>query len=86
VKWIFDRVLGIGETRICECRTCDQVSPDFPNEVKGDRRRSILWVRQSPDKGFEEHSSSSGLGRRKILVGADVARWRVCTKWYQSED
>jgi hypothetical protein len=39
---------------------------------------------ESPDKGFEEHFSSSGLGKEGP-GGSGRAPGGVCVKWYQSE-
>jgi hypothetical protein len=38
---------------------------DFPIRQREIIRESILWVQKSPDKGFEEHFSSSGRGKRR---------------------
>jgi hypothetical protein len=60
------------DARCRESQIRDHAIFRFPDRVKGGHRRSILWVQSSPDKGFEEQFSSSGLEEKKVLVGADV--------------
>jgi hypothetical protein len=63
----FHRVSGICETRTCDFRTRDLVKSDFPIWSR-EIIRSILWVSKTPDKGVEEHFSSSGQGKRSSCV------------------
>jgi hypothetical protein len=55
---------GICETRSCDFRTLDRARSDFliwSREII----RGILWVLESPDKGFEDIFSSSGQRKRR---------------------
>jgi hypothetical protein len=55
---------GICETRSREFKTRDLARSDFPIKQREIIRR-VLWVLESPDKGFEEHFSSSGRRKRR---------------------
>ena len=56
----FHQVSGICKTRIYVCDTRDHMRSDFLIEQRGIIGR-VLWVLEGPDKGFEEHFSSSGI-------------------------
>jgi hypothetical protein len=60
-------------------RTRDHARSDFPIR-QGRSSRSILWVQKSPDKGFEEQFSSSGLGKRRSWWERTCPGWRVCVR------
>jgi hypothetical protein len=57
------RVSGFCETRICAFRSRDTARRDFPIEGRGIIGR-VLWVLEGPEKGIEEHFSSSAWGRK----------------------
>jgi hypothetical protein len=58
--WVnIHRGLGICETRSCSFRTHNIARSDLPIWSR-EIIRGILWVLRTPDKGVEEHFSSSG--------------------------
>jgi hypothetical protein len=59
-----DRDSGIQRARIRDHKTRDHAKSDFPIWSR-EIIRSILWVLKIPDKGIEEHFSSSGQGKRR---------------------
>jgi hypothetical protein len=40
----------------------------------------VLWVLEGPEKGFEEHFSSSGLGKRRSWWKRTCPEWHVCVR------
>jgi hypothetical protein len=79
---IIHRVSGFCETRICAFKTRDTARSDFPIEGREIIGR-VLWVLEGPEKGFEEHFSSSGLGKRRSWRKRTCPGWcvRVVLEW-----
>jgi hypothetical protein len=79
----FHRVSGICETRTCDFRIRDLAKSDFPIWIR-EIIRSILWVLRTPDKGVEEHFSSSGLRKRRSCGSGRALGGAFASEWYQS--
>jgi hypothetical protein len=83
--WVnIHRGSGICETRSCGFRTRDLAKSDFPIWSR-EIIRSILWVLRTPDKGVEEHFSSSGLRKRRSCGSGRALGGAFASEWYQSE-
>ena len=75
--WVdIHRGSGSFKGRSREFKTRDQAIFDFPIEQREIIRR-VLWVLESPDKGFEERFISSGRKKRRSC-GSERDGWRIC--------
>jgi hypothetical protein len=76
---------GICKTRSREFKTHDHARSDFSIGQREIIRR-VLWVLESPDKGFEEHFSSSGRRKRRSYGSGHALGGAFASEWYQSEN